>query len=795
MSGKGKDESGARLAQDLRAWQARALYLLLAVLAVGGLLAYGSTILDAFIRRQMTPLLWVYVGVYVSFLLVAVLPRLSIPLRAWSVFILAYANAAASLARVGLPGSGRLYLVFVPVAAVILLGSRAGWTCLGVSLGLYSIFAVLAGRGVLVQWLTMPENPVAGGFWIEAGATLALFLVLLTLLVDRFFARHVTTLEASEAVTAELGRAYGALERRVEQRTRELDLLNSVAGVVSGLGDIGEVLRAALRKTMDAFDIEAGSAYGLEQASGTLVMLAHAGLSASFAASMERLSLEAALAGKQLSMERPVSWIVDDYPEGDLRTLITGEGLKSIIAVPLAAKGKLVGGLVLDSRRERALTAEEGTLLIAVGRQIGLAMENARLLESEREGHEDADRRREVAEGLRETLAVLNSHRPLEEILQFIVSQACRMTGSDATSLMQMEPPDGSFRIRASCGLDREHAAAVRYTRGHGGPGRALEARQPVAVPDVEAFVQWQIREANPEYAEELRGLQLMLGRGFRANLSVPLIVRGEGFGGITLYYRKARQFSDDEVQLATSLADQASLAVENARLHEEAEAAAALAERNRLARELHDSVTQSLYSVTLYAEAAARLLGAGQAAEAASHLRDLGTTAREALREMRLLIFELNPPALEKGNLSDAIQIRLDAVESRGGVAVSFHVEGTERLTPLLRQELYQITQEALNNTLKHAHAQAVKVRLQFSDRETVLEVSDDGAGFDPEKGKRGGLGLRGMRERVQKCGGSLAVESHPGQGTRVRVCVPAIAPGPGGPQRGPNPAGPNGA
>ena len=776
MKGKRQDEVAMRPDQDLQAWRAKALYLLLAVLAVGGLVAYGSTILDAMVRRQMTALLWVYVGVYVSFLAVAVLPRLTIPLRAWSVFILAYANAAASLARVGLPGSGRLYLVFVPIAAVILVGSRAGWTCLAISLGVYSIFGVLAGRGILIQWLTMPENPVAGGFWIEAGATLALFLVLLTVLIDRFFATHLRTLEAGNAVTAELARAYDALERRVQLRNRELELLNSVAAVASGLGDIGEVLRVALRKTMDAFTMEAGGAYGLEPGSGTLVMLAHAGLSASFAGSMERLPLETALAGKALNMEFPISWTVADYPAGDQRALATTEGLESIIAVPLAAKGKLVGGLVLNSRRRRVLSAEEGTLLVAVGRQVGLAMENARLLESEREGHEDADRRRVVAEGLRETLAVLNSHRPLEEILQFIVSQACRIMGSDATSLMQMEPPDGLFRVRASCGLDKEHAAAVSYSRGHGGPGRAVEARRPVAVPDVEAFVQWQAREANPEFQEETRGLTLMLDRGFKANLSVPLVVRGEGFGGITLYYRKVRQFSDDEVQLATSLADQASLAVENARLHEEAEAAAAMAERNRLARELHDSVTQSLYSVTLYAEAATRLLAAGQAPEAAVHLRDLGTTAREALREMRLLIFELNPPALDKGNLSDAIQIRLDAVESRGGVAVSYHVEGTEKLTPLLRRELYQITQEALNNTLKHAQARAVKVRLLFGERETVLEISDDGTGFDPELARRGGgLGLRGMGERVQKCGGSLAIESQPGRGTQVRVCVPA--------------------
>ncbi|HEY9594435.1 MAG TPA: GAF domain-containing sensor histidine kinase, partial [Spirochaetia bacterium] len=361
-------------------------------------------------------------------------------------------------------------------------------------------------------------------------------------------------------------------------------------------------------------------------------------------------------------------------------------------------------------------------------------------------------------------LAVLNSHRPIQEILDFIVGQACRIIDSDGAALMQIEPATGEFRVRAFCGLDPEHAAAIRYSRGHGGPGRAVAARQPVAIPDT--------REARPADSEEEQGLALVLARGFRAALNVPMFVRDEGFGAMTLYYRARRQFDADDVQLATSLANQASLAVENARLREEAEQAAALAERNRLARELHDSVTQSLYSVTLYAEAAARQLGGGQAEEAAGHLRDLGTTAREALREMRLLIFELSPPALEKASLADALQIRLDAVECRGGVAVSFQVDGTERLSAPARQELYQVAQEALNNALKHAHAQAMKVRLSFDETTATLEISDNGDGFDVEAARRGGgRGLRGMGERVERIRGTLVVESAPGTGTRVQA------------------------
>jgi signal transduction histidine kinase len=225
------------------------------------------------------------------------------------------------------------------------------------------------------------------------------------------------------------------------------------------------------------------------------------------------------------------------------------------------------------------------------------------------------------------------------------------------------------------------------------------------------------------------------------------------------------------------TIGQQVGVAVENAHLYEQAEQAAAMAERNRLARELHDSVTQSLYSVTLYAEAAARLLTAGQHTEATHHLRELRDTAQEALREMRLLIFELRPPALEKSGLVAALQARLEAVEGRGGMLTELQVEGAQeadRVPLIIQEELFQIAREALNNVLKHAHALHVRVQVQFSDTVACLEVSDDGVGFDPVQiRERGGLGLPGMKERAQKIGADLQIRSDRGKGTSVRAMV----------------------
>jgi signal transduction histidine kinase len=176
-----------------------------------------------------------------------------------------------------------------------------------------------------------------------------------------------------------------------------------------------------------------------------------------------------------------------------------------------------------------------------------------------------------------------------------------------------------------------------------------------------------------------------------------------------------------------------------------------------------------------MYTEAAARLLTAVQEATAAEYLRDARDTAQEALREMRLMIYQLRPPALEKGGLALALQVRLDAVERRGGIQAELTVEGEDRLRPAIQAELHQIAQEALNNALKHAHARRVQVRLHLGDTATHLEVRDDGVGFELETAQEGGgLGIAGMKERVQKIGGRLTIDSALGQGTKVVLEVP---------------------
>jgi signal transduction histidine kinase len=205
---------------------------------------------------------------------------------------------------------------------------------------------------------------------------------------------------------------------------------------------------------------------------------------------------------------------------------------------------------------------------------------------------------------------------------------------------------------------------------------------------------------------------------------------------------------------------------------------AAVMEERHRLARELHDSVTQALYGVSLNTAAAGLALASGNSDAVAANLREIRETVQEAVSEMRVLLFELRPPRLEEDGLAGALEARLRSVEARAGLQVELCGERAVRLSSSMEQELYRIAQEALNNVLKHAHATRAQVQLDVSADVVCLQIQDNGIGFDPENaGGLGGFGLRGIRERVARLGGVLHVQSAPGEGTCVSIYATTVA------------------
>ena len=204
-----------------------------------------------------------------------------------------------------------------------------------------------------------------------------------------------------------------------------------------------------------------------------------------------------------------------------------------------------------------------------------------------------------------------------------------------------------------------------------------------------------------------------------------------------------------------------------------QAEELATAKERNRLARELHDSVAQTLYGLTLQAEAAARELNAGRADKATEQLHEIRDSAQQSLQETRLLIFELRPPILEQEGLVAALRARLESVESRSGLKAQVQLQELGQLPAKIEAGLYGISNEALNNILKHARASVIKVSLKKESDKVILEIQDNGVGFDIESTEtRGGMGLNGMQERAEQFGGNLQIQSGT-SGTTIRVEV----------------------
>lgn len=252
-----------------------------------------------------------------------------------------------------------------------------------------------------------------------------------------------------------------------------------------------------------------------------------------------------------------------------------------------------------------------------------------------------------------------------------------------------------------------------------------------------------------------------------RAELVIPLKVGDELIGTLDVHSTAHHAFTPEDVLVNQSLGDQIAIAIHNARLYDRSRDLAVREERNRLARDLHDSVIQSLYSLSLLSE------GWRRSTESDAHLERVSEISRQALKEMRLLVYELRPLGLQHDGLLGALHQRLEAVERRAGIETRLRADDVYELPAAIEEGLYWIAQEALNNALKHAGASQIAVRLDSTDTNIVLTISDDGAGFEPCNVNYG-MGLQNMTERAQRLGGTVQIASAPGAGTTIMVAIP---------------------
>jgi PAS domain S-box-containing protein len=380
-----------------------------------------------------------------------------------------------------------------------------------------------------------------------------------------------------------------------------------------------------------------------------------------------------------------------------------------------------------------------------------------------------------VRERTRELSALLAFSRQasatleVRPLMQLVVEEVSRLVDNSGVSLLMLE--GDTLKMAAHRGpLPVTMAEQVRLTVND--PGiRALLLNDPapIVLPDIDA--EGQAAEAIRRVGGDL----LALGDRLRSVMWVPLVVKGRLIGGLGVAHHEPERYSDREAGLVQAMANQAAIAIENARLYEQAHELAVMHERQRLARELHDSVTQSLYSLSLMAEAARRLVTAGNMDRGIGYLGRIGESAQQVLKEMRLLVYELRPLMLERDGLASALKQRLETVEGRAGVETKLVVEGSGLLPEHIETELYRIAQEALNNSLKHSNANAVAVHLDTSSDVITLKVQDNGRGFSKEEiADKGGLGLVSIQERTTRLGGTAEIKSAPGQGVTIDVIIP---------------------
>lgn len=392
----------------------------------------------------------------------------------------------------------------------------------------------------------------------------------------------------------------------------------------------------------------------------------------------------------------------------------------------------------------------------------------------------DIERRQQVAEGLRDILKVLNSNRPLDEILDYIVIQARYLLAADAVAIYRLQPNQKMLTIQAAQGLPAEYITMADIPVGQAVTGQAVSAGRPVALSDLTA----------PSLLDQIildskrQKMMEYIAKRYRALLAVPLNLKEEPYGSMTLYFREARHFTGEEIKSAVAFGDQAALAVENARLRTQLQKSAVAAERDRLARELHDSVTQTLFSASLMADVLPLIWERDQA-QAQQSLEELSQLTRGALAEMRTLLLELRPPAaLSEASIIDLLRQLGEATTGRARLPVSVEVDCPQPPPAEVRVALYRIAQEALNNVAKHASASRAAISLRCvpgHDRPNngptkpvewlELRICDDGRGFQSGPISSEHLGLNIMRERAETIGAKLSIQSRPGRGTEIRV------------------------
>jgi ligand-binding sensor domain-containing protein/signal transduction histidine kinase len=381
----------------------------------------------------------------------------------------------------------------------------------------------------------------------------------------------------------------------------------------------------------------------------------------------------------------------------------------------------------------------------------------------------EIEQRREVAEGLKDVLFLLNSNKTLQESLDFIIRAASQLTNADHVLLLSIqEEPVTYVTVRGSQRSESALQNELRLRKEESPEftnwlGELAKQGQVIVVENI------------PQFIIQRKEKHIHPYNYYYSMLIFPIMSTDDLYGSLVFLYINKQEFGDEFVSLAESFAEQAALAIGNAQLRDRVQQIAIVSERNRLARDLHDAVTQTLFSASLIAEALPTLFEKNPA-DGKALLQELRQLSRGALAEMRTLLLELRPSAVIEAKMYDLVRQLTESAIGRTGMDIDFQVNLPKPLPDDVHVSMYRITQEALNNVVKHSHAKSAEVIINGvvktdQEQEVIISIRDDGSGFDPNQVSNGHFGLNIIRERVNNIGGQLMLKSETDCGTLIKV------------------------
>ena len=427
--------------------------------------------------------------------------------------------------------------------------------------------------------------------------------------------------------------------------------------------------------------------------------------------------------------------------------------MRSFLGAPVKALGRVYGNIYLAEKQGAAeFTQEDEEDLVVLATQAGVAIANAHLYEQTR-------RRERWLDAVGEISAAILAGNASSEVLTLVAARARELAGADLATIA-IRTADGSWFVnQAATGDLTSELLGLRFPVEGSISGDAIRKREPQVLADASAD-------------ERVDQPVVRLG-SIGPALVVPMAAQGEAFGTLTVANRApGTTFADDDIRIVASFADQASIALEYGRAQDQLKRLVVMEDRERIAKELHDGVIQSLFAVGMGLQGTAMIASDEISARIESAVNELD----RVIRDLRNYIFGLRPGILADRQLSEALRdLAEDFAEKSGVTAV---VEIDDRVAAELGSkaaDVVQMTREALSNVGRHAEAATCRVQLRFGDDgAAVLEIDDDGRGFDPAAARETGNGLGNLQQRAEAVGGALEMQSEPGDGTTIRVTIP---------------------